>query len=298
MHHATHLVALSLGLLIGAINPSAAAQTTAARAPAITTDSFTTTVELPVAGVTVRAQIHVAPGPGPHPTIVEVKGFQQADGWVAPRAPAQGYNGVSLDFRGQNASGGLYSPEYTPTDLAALVALLRTDRARHEWRVDPARLIVVGTSAGTLAALTTLGDDQAVSCGGAIVPFNWGIAGTMARADTGIRRQFEEVAAGVDRTRVRLEPDMVGRIIDQADAISTEAAAGRLAGKVVFLAGAQRDQTAPLVLHFQPLVAAARDGGARLVRDTIVNDTHQLPDTWQAVVSALYRWVGSDCLGR
>jgi chloramphenicol 3-O-phosphotransferase len=52
------------------------------------------------------------------------------------------------------------------------------------------------------------------------------------------------------------------------------------------------------MLHFHPLVAAAREAGARLVRDTVVNDTHNLPDTWQAVLSALFHWVGSDCPGQ
>ncbi len=298
MPHTIRLLALSLGLLISAPITATAAQTPAARAPAVAADSFTTTVEFPVEGVTLRARIHVAQGPGPHPTIVEVKGFQQADAWVAPRAPAEGYNGVSLDFRGQNASDGRYSPEYTPADLAGLVALLRTDRARREWRVDPARLVVIGTSAGTLAALTTLGEDPGVSCGGAIVPFNWGVAGMMARADGGIRRQFDGIAAGVNPERLRVEPDMVQRVMDHAEALNTRSAATRLAGKAVFLAGAQRDEVAPLMLHFQPLVAAARASGARIVRDTVVNDTHMIADTWQAVLGALYRWIRSDCLER
>jgi uncharacterized protein len=291
VHPATRFLALSVGLLTSAATTDAAAQAAAA-------DSFTTTVEFPVQGVTLRARIHVAQGPGPHPTIVEVKGFQQADGVVAPYAPAEGMNGVSLDFRGQNASEGRYSPEYTPTDLAGLVALLRTERARREWRVDPARLVVVGSSAGTLAALTTLGTDPGVSCGGAMVPFNWGVVGVMARGDTGIRRQFDGVAARVNPERLRVEPDMVQRVIDHADAINTRTAATRLGGKVVFLIGAQRDDTAPLMLHFQPLVAAARAAGARLVRDTIMDDTHNLTDTWRAALGTLYRWIGSDCLGR
>lgn len=298
MPHTSRLLALSLGLLTSATTATTAAQTAAARAPAMAADSFTTTVEFPVQGVTLRARIHVAQGPGPHPTIVEVKGFQQADGWVAPYAPARGMNGVTLDFRGQNTSEGRYSPEYGPADLAGLVALLRTERARREWRVDPARLVVMGSSAGTLAALSTLGADPGISCGGAIVPFNWGVAGTMARADSGIRRQFEGVAAGVNPERLRVEPDLVQRVMDQAEAINARTAATRLGGKVVFLIGAQRDDTAPLMLHFQPLVASARAAGARVVRDTIMDDTHNLTDTWRAALGTLYRWIRSDCLGR
>lgn len=291
MRPATRLLALFAGLLTGTTTTSAAAQATAA-------DSFTTTVEFPVQGVTLRARIHVAPGPGPHPTVVEVKGFQQADGWMAPYAPARGMNGVTLDFRGQNVSEGRYSPEYGPVDLAGLVALLRTERARREWRVDATRLVVVGSSAGTLAALSTLGADPGVSCGGAMVPFNWGVAGIAARADSGIRRQFEGIAAGVNPERLRVEPDLVQRVMDQAEAINARTAAAGLAGKVVFLIGAQRDDTAPPVLHFQPLVAAARAAGARVVRDTIMDDNHNLTDTWRAALGTLYRWIRSDCLGR
>jgi pimeloyl-ACP methyl ester carboxylesterase len=282
---------LAASLLLGAT-------VACAQSPVTVVDSFTTAVEFPVQGVMVRAQIHVARGPGPHPTIVEFKGFQQGLGWVAPRAHAEGYNGVSLDFRGQNGSGGRYAPDYTTADAAALLALLRTDRARRHWRIDPTRLVVVGTSAGTLAAMTTLANDPAVSCGGVIVPIDRGAAGMLVRGDSGIRRQFEEIASALDPERVRPEPGLVSRVADRAESINVRAAAARLAGKVVFLLGARRDETAPLFLHFQPLVAAARQAGARTVRDTIVDDTHNLPDTNEAVLDALYRWVRSDCLAR
>lgn len=273
----------------------------AAQAPAEVVETADATAEFTVGGFTVRAQVYLAPGPGPHPTLVEFKGFGQVDGWLSMRAPARSFNGVSLDFRGQNTSDGLYAVEYTVEDAAALVALLRTERARREWRVDPDRLFVVGTSAGSLAALSTLASDPGIRCGGVVVPFSFGVAGMMARTDTAIRRRFDQAFAersGGPRPSIRSAPDLVARVVANAEAIHTRTAATRLAGKVVFLVGAQRDQTAPLLLHFHPLVAAARAAGAALVRDTVVNDTHNMPDTAEAVAAALWRWVERDCLAR
>lgn len=294
-HHAA-CRGLAIVLTAAGFTPEIAAQSSASAI-----DSAGILIELPVQGLTVRARVFPAAGAGPHATLVELKGFNQRDAWMAPAAPAMGLNGVSLDFRGANTSDGLYAPDQTPADVAALVALLRTDRARREWNVDPDRLIVIGTSAGTLGALTTLANDPRVACGGAVVPFNWGMAGALAGQDTSIRAQFVAMMnriRGDSTARVRPVPDLVARVMANADAINTTSVAARLGGKSVFLAGARRDQTAPLMLHFHPLVAAARNAGALIVRDTVVDDVHTIPDTWESILDALWRWVDRECLHR
>lgn len=37
---------------------------------------------------------------------------------------------------------------------------------------------------------------------------------------------------------------------------------------------------------------------ARIVRDTVVNDTHMTSETWQEVLATLFHWIGSDYLRR
>jgi hypothetical protein len=247
-----------------------------------------------IEGTTLRGRIHFATTPGPRPTVIELKGFEQPEGSVAVGAPSHGYNGVSIDFRGQNASDGRYAPGNTRADLAGLMAFLRSDRALKDWGVDPARLIVVATSAGSFAALSALADDAALRCGAVVVPFNWGFAGTMIRADANIRSEFEQVIAGGNPALVRPVPGLVGMVGDSAAGLDNDTVAKRLNGKVVFLVGAAQDQIAPLDYNFHPLVAAARAAGAS-VRDTIVEDAHNLTRTEGAVTEAIWRWVRTDC---
>jgi acetyl esterase/lipase len=249
-----------------------------------------------VAGSTVRGHVFRTTTAGPRPTIVELKGFEQAEGSLAPSAPAQGYTGISFDFRGQNASDGAYSPGHTQRDLAALIAFLRSDRADAEWGIDPAQMIVVGTSAGSLAALSALADDPALRCGAAVVPFNWGFAGSMIRSDAAIRSDYQQVIAGANPARVRPVPGLVAQVADSSASLDLDSIGKRLRGKVVFLLGASQDQVAPLDYNFHPLVAAVRGAGAAAVRDTLVNDSHNLTRTEAAVTDAIWRWVRADCL--
>jgi len=254
--------------------------------------------QFPVAGTTVRGHVYRSTVPGPRPTIIELKGFEQDSGSVAPSAPLHGYNGVSFDFRGQNSSDGEYSPGHTQQDLAGLINFLRSDRARIDWKIDPAKLIVVGTSAGSFATLTALADDPALKCGAVVVPFNWGFAGTMIQSDAAVRSEYDKIITGANPRLVRPVSGLVSLAADSAAKLNLDIVATRLRGKVVFLVGAQQDQVAPLEYNFHPLVAAVRAAGAATVRDTLVNDSHNLPRTEAAVTAAVWRWVRSDCLGK
>lgn len=264
-------------------------------APVAAQAPFATAFEFEVEGTTLRGRIHLATTPGPRPTVIELKGFEQPEGSVAVGAPSHGYNGVSVDFRGQNASDGQYAPGNTRADLVGLLAFLRSDRAPKDWGIDPARLIVVGTSAGSFAALSALADDAALRCGAVVVPFNWEFAGTMIRADANVRSEFEQVIAGANPTLVRPVAGLVGMVADSAAGLDNDAIAKRLSGKVAFLVGAAQDQVAPLDYNFHSLVATARGAGAA-VRDTIVEDSHNLTRTEAAVTDAIWRWVRTACL--
>ena len=62
------------------------------------------------------------------------------------------------------------------------------------------------------------------------------------------------------------------------------------------LIGASQDEVAPISLHYQPVVEAAKAAGA-LVRDTMVSDTHNLPVAGTPATAAMVRWIRSECGG-
>jgi pimeloyl-ACP methyl ester carboxylesterase len=263
-------------------------------------DSFTVRVAVPAEQATLRGLLRVAAGPGPHPTVVFLHGFPgNEDPALASYLQGQGFNAMAVMFRGARPSDGSYTVAATARDAGAMVAFLRSDSARRAYRADPSRIAVIGASAGSYAALRSAGADPALRCVGAIVPFNWAVAGMAGRSDSAVRRQFDAVARTVSSgnpPRIRLDSTFVNQLLATAETYDLAAAASALGGRRVFLLGAERDASAEPRLHFHPAVAAARSAGA-VVRDTMVTDGHTLPDTWQAAFGAIVRWLRTDCWG-
>jgi acetyl esterase/lipase len=233
--------------------------------------------------------------------VIYLKGFPDIDDPALPAyMQANGFTGLSVDFRGQRSSDGQYTIEGTAEDASAVVDFLRSDAARRTYRVDPARIILVGGSAGSFAALKTTALDTHLRCVAVIVPFNWAVFGLAARSDSSLR----QLAAGVmgrisggARPVIRAAPDFAVSMVAAAEAYDLRSPAAALEGRSVFLVGAEQDATAPLPAHFVPLVQAARGARGTQVRDTVVADTHNLPATYEAVFAALVRWLRADCLG-
>ena len=273
----------------------ARAQPAPVRAPA---DSFTALVAVPSQGDTLRGFIRVAQGAGPHLTVVLLQGFP---GSANPSLPAvmqaAGFNGVGFNFRGVRASDGFYSVQGTIADAKAMVAFLRSDSARRLWRVDPDRIVLIGASAGTLSAMRATADDPRIACGAAMVPFNWGRAGLAARTDTALRRRMEGAVRNLSSgpQPILRERGLVDEVIGKAEANDLVPVGTGLGNRRVMLIGARDDTTAPLPEHFTPLVEAIRKAGGAGLRDTVVDDGHNLPNAGDAVGAAMVRWLRSEC---
>lgn len=263
-------------------------------------DSFTVQIEVPSQGDTLRGFIRVAAGPGPHLTVVQLQGFPGAERPTLPATmQAEGFNGVGFMFRGNRRSSGFFTVEGTIDDARAMLAYLRTDSIARRFRIDPARLVVVGASSGSLATLTTLADDRRVACAAVFVPFNWMRGTIAARTDSVVRKGFYGVlqqmtTASPPVIRERSPGSFVDHTVASAERYDLVPVAGRLTGKKLMLIGAAQDEVAPIPTHYQPVVEAARAAGA-VVRDTMVNDSHSLPAAGTAATAAMVRWLRTEC---
>ena len=255
--------------------------------------AFSVPIEVKSQGVTLRAILHVAAGPGPHATFVVLKGFPGGRSQAFPAfMQAQGFNAISPNFRGQLDSDGTYDVAGTAADVAAIVDYLRSDSAQRAFRIDPRRIAIAGTSAGSYAALSAGAADESVRCVALVVPFNWAIPLLEMRNNPLVRAamvgQLQSMTSG--SSAVRLDTSFVSRTIDAAEVVDLRSAATRLQGHDVLMIGAQRDQTAPLDTHFTPVRDALRAAQAT-VRDTILDDTHNLPATTQTVFELTATWL-------
>ena len=257
-----------------------------------TDTGFTSPIEVSSGGATLRATMHVAAGNRPRPTIVSIKGFPGNNSQDFPKfMQSKGFNAVAMNLRGQLESDGQYTVGGSPSDVAALVTYLREDQVRSKFGIDPDRIIVVGTSAGSFAALGAAAGDARIKCVALIVPFNWMLAGISARSDAG--RQSLEAAAQRIRQQslppVRLSDNFVPTLIDSAEAFDLRKVTSGLTWHSILMVGAKNDATAPLSAHFEPVVSSLRDARAA-VRDTIVDDSHNLPASLPAVFDLFARW--------
>ena len=262
--------------------------------------AFSVPIEVKSQGVTLRATMHVAAGAGPHATLVSTKGFPGNNSQAfSTFLQSRGFNAISMNFRGQQQSDGMYDVAGTPADAAAIIAFLRSDSARRAFRIDPKRIAISGTSAGSFAALSAAADDESIGCLALIVPFNWTVLLVEMRKSPVTRSAVAAQAQSIMNSRVppvRLDSTFATRTLDNAESYDLRGPAGRLKGRSVFMIGAAQDETAPVNTHFNPVRDLLRSVEA-VVRDTMLDDTHNLPNSGDRVFDLIAAWLGT-CAAR
>ncbi len=257
--------------------------------------AFSVPLEVKSNGVTMRATLFVAAGPGPHATHVTLKGFPDGNTNAFQKfLQSRNVNAIALNFRGQHDSDGTYDVAGTAVDAATLIAFLRSDSARRAFRIDPRRIVVSGQSAGSYATLATAASDQSIRCVSLTVPFNWALPLLDMRRSPIIRSAMANTLNSiVNRTPpvVRLDTAFVSRSIDMAESFDLRSVAPRLKGRNVLMIGARRDGTAPMALHFNPVRDSLKKT-ASVVRDTTFDDTHELSASLPALYEFSAAWIG------
>jgi pimeloyl-ACP methyl ester carboxylesterase len=144
---------------------------------------------VPSHGVGLNALFLLAAGDKPKPTMLLLHGLpgneQNLD--LAQAVRRKGWNVLTLHYRGSWGSPGTFSIANAIEDAEAAMALIRSDAAAAEYRIDRRRLVIAGHSMGGLAAaLYAAGADPR--------PLPDGVFPTEAD-----RRAFEEREAGTAR---------------------------------------------------------------------------------------------------
>ncbi len=131
---------------------------------------------IPSHGEALNAVFYAAAGAGPHPTVLLLHGLpgneQNLD--LAQAIRRDGWNVLTLHYRGSWGTPGAYSFGHCIEDAAAAVAWLRDPAAPQAARVDPKRIVVIGHSLGGFVAAYTGGHSEGVSATGLISAANIG----------------------------------------------------------------------------------------------------------------------------
>lgn len=140
---------------------------------------------LPEQAGAMNALIYLASGKGPHPTLLLLHGFpgneQNLD--LAQAARRDGWNVLTLHYRGSWGSPGVFSFGNAAGDARAALAYLREPAIAAKYRIDPARIAVAGHSMGGFMAADAAADDKRVI--GLFLIDAWDIGRSAADLSTG-----------------------------------------------------------------------------------------------------------------
>jgi len=131
---------------------------------------------LPTKGVKINAVFFSAAGVGPHPTVLLLHGLpgneQNLD--LARAMQREGWNVLTLHYRGSWGSAGQYSFAHCLEDAAAALAWLRDPNTAAASGIDATKLVVIGHSLGGFVAAYTGAHDPDVMATGLISAANLG----------------------------------------------------------------------------------------------------------------------------
>ncbi|MCB9452475.1 MAG: alpha/beta fold hydrolase [Anaerolineaceae bacterium] len=253
-------------------------------------------VTIPSGGARLFGVIYRPQGAGPHPTLLLLHGFpgNERNFDLAQYFRRAGWNAVVFHYRGAWGSEGDFTFQHVLEDTAAVVAWLRGDTARAEYRVDTARLVVVGHSMGGWAALMTAAADPSLDTVASIAGWNIGMDVSMV-ADGDVPREvlLPFFAESADRLRGTTGAALLDEGLAYGGDWNLINYARVLAGRRLLLIAGERDDGTPPPIHHTPLVYALEKAGAEQLTHQLIDSDHSFNDRRIALARTVLDWLGA-----
>jgi ribonuclease BN (tRNA processing enzyme)/acetyl esterase/lipase len=140
--------------------------------------------DIPSHGAKLYSVIYIAPGPGPHPTVLMLHGFpgNEKNLDLAYSIRRAGWNVLVPFYRGAWGSGGTFSFTHALEDAQSSIDFLRAPENIKKFRIDPGRIVLVGHSMGGFVAAYATAHEPKVFAVALISPANLGPASARQRA--------------------------------------------------------------------------------------------------------------------
>ncbi len=135
--------------------------------PAVDSNNPASLVEIavPSHGAQLLGALYLAAGSGPHPTAIIYHGFpgyeQNLD--LAQTLRRAGYNVLAVHYRGSWGVSGNFSFAHAIEDADAEVEWISSAEVAAKYRIDPARIVLIGHSMGGYMALSAAAHHSGVA---------------------------------------------------------------------------------------------------------------------------------------
>lgn len=135
-------------------------------------------VQIKSHGQAMNALFYLAAGPGPHPTVILFHGHpgneQNLD--LAQAIRREGWNVLTLHYRGSWGSQGRYGLSNAAEDSEAALAWVRDPNTVERYNLAPGKVVVMGHSMGGFMAARLAAKDPSLMGAGLIAPWPIGDA--------------------------------------------------------------------------------------------------------------------------
>ena len=247
-------------------------------------------------GERLNAILYVAAGPGPHGVVVLLHGNpgNERNLDVAQAIRRAGYSVLFFNYRGSWGSGGTFSRTHAIEDVHTALRWARSPETTARFRLDSARVALVGHSMGGWLALMATSADPRVACVAALDFRNNGALGHLLRRD----RSADSARVAADDwltapgAPYRAEGGgrgLVAELKANAERWDVTEHARALSDRPILLIGAT------LKADHGSLVAALNHAGARRVTALVWNTDHSFSDRRVALARAVTGWLRSSC---
>ena len=249
-------------------------------------------VLIPSEGSEMNALLFLASGEGPHPTVILLHGLpgneQNLD--LAQAIRRDGWNVLTLHYRGSWGSQGRFSITSAIADGDAAAAFLRDPRVAAKYGIDTHRIVMGGHSMGGLVTAMHASHDRDLAGAFFLDPWNAGADGARwAAAPPAARAAFEagmddfgHALAGADPHSIAVEIAAHSREWDLVER------AASLTHVPVLVIGAERGGGAG-VRAFADAIAQA---GGQISGGEMSTD-HSFSDHRIAMMSAVIDWLNN-----
>ena len=243
--------------------------------------------DIPSHGARLNSVLYLASGVGPHPAVILLHGFpgNEKNLDLAYAIRRAGWNVLIPHYRGSWGSGGSFSFSNAMEDTQAASDFLRDPANARKYRVEPARIVLIGHSMGGFMAAYAGAHDPQVA--GVAMISAWNIGPTVLRsADNGRADSYKNSSPRLAGT----SPEgLMKEVRDHAANWNYVELADLLKTRPVLIIESKDRNTA----DNQAMAEALRKAGNSHVAEKYIETDHTYSDHRIALQVAILEWLQS-----
>lgn len=250
-------------------------------------------LEIESHGALLNGVLYIASGENPHPTMLLLHGFpgHERNTDLAHIFRRAGWNAVVFHYRGAWGSSGVYRFSHILEDIQVVLDYFRNSTIAAQYRIDPAKVIVVGHSLGGWAALMTAAQGH-VDAAASLAGLNLGIWGNQLLENPELARPaFRDALLGegiAPLSGINIDSE-IDDMLANRDTWNALQHLEVLRKVNLLLVGAKRDAVVPVFDHHFPLVEALQDSDS--VQSVLLDTDHSFSDARIALAQTILDWL-------